>query len=35
MFRTCPTADLSVTKRLSGQLINLPSSPKLQDLLHD
>ncbi len=35
MFRTCPTADLSVTERLSGQLINLPSSPKLQDLLHD
>lgn len=35
MFRTCPAADLSVTERLSGQLINLPSSPKLQDLLHD
>lgn len=35
MFAHCPKADLSVTERLAGQLINLPSSPKLQDVLHD
>jgi len=30
MYTTCPTGDLSVSERLACQLINLPSSAKLQ-----
>lgn len=35
MYEHCPKADLSMTERLAGQLINLPSSAKLQGLMHD
>ncbi len=35
MYETCPCADLSLTERLGDQLINLPSSPKLQGRVHD
>lgn len=35
MYEQCPKADLSMTDRLAGQLINLPSSARLQDLMHD
>lgn len=34
MYQKCPQADLPVTERLAVQLINLPSSPKLQAKVH-
>jgi perosamine synthetase len=33
MYKDCPRADLSVAEALEASLINLPSSPKLAELL--